>query len=114
MSHDDFKNRQVSIIDKGTHIEFVEHQFDEVRFLEKVEDKVRLSILVEGKNFFIKRGEENLEEFIFDHVIEPKFDTQEQLTDFLFISVGDSEQIKLALEATQGFILSQLALRKFC
>lgn len=95
--HDAHENRQISIFDKGTDLEFAEHTFDDARFYSKIDkDGIPITLLVKDKDFFFKRGEKILEKFIYDEVIEPKFDIQEELISFLFdvLSTEDSTAIK--------------------
>lgn len=103
--HDAFENRQVSIFDKGTDLEFAEHKFDGARFHEKVgKDGVEITLLVQDKNFFLKRGETILEQFIYDEVIEPKFDTEEELITFLFDAINGTGTIPLPGTGTKSEI----------
>jgi len=108
MPHDAFENRQVSIIDKGTHIEFAEHQFDEVTFYEKVENTVPLVLVVENENFSFKRGDVVLKTFVYDDVLTPKFNTQEELASFLFevintVVAGGARGIEAFFLEARGF-----------
>lgn len=88
MGHDPFENRQVTLIDEGAQVKFSEHDSDDVRFIEKVIDDVEVVVTVEDKDIILSRGPlsegEELERFIYDHVIEPKFNTQDELIDWLF------------------------------
>lgn len=93
MGHDPHQNREVSIFDKDTHIQFMEHQSDDADFYVKVDPAgVPISLRVEDKVFTLLRGEDELQRFIYDDVIEPKFNTEQELIDALFdiIKVGVS------------------------
>ncbi len=83
--HDPFTNREVSIFDQVTHVQFQEHTTDQTNFYEKVDaEGVPITLKVEDKDIQLLRGEKELESFIYDHVIAPKFNTQAELINELF------------------------------
>lgn len=104
MGANDFKNREVTILDKGLQIqfnsEFGEDNPDETVFYDKTDSGgVPLSLLVEGGLYSFIRGAngvgDTLETFIFDDVINPKFDTEEDLTNFLFAIISTEGEVGL-------------------
>ena len=78
------ENRQVSIFDRGTHIEFAEIQFSDVTFTEKTVDGVTLSLKVKNKEISFIRGDDNIHTFVYDDVLVPKLTDHPALVSFLF------------------------------
>lgn len=100
MGANDFKNREVTILDQSSHIQFGSVEGSEspseteILFYEKIDsDGVPLSLVVEDDQFTINRGSNSegtqLETFLFSDVVEPKFDTPEELATNLFRIFND-------------------------
>ena len=105
MGANKFKNREVTILDKGAQIQFTSEfgdasNPDVTTFYDKTDsDGVILSLLVEGDNYKFIRGAngvgDTLETFIFNDVVAPKFDTEAELTSFLFVVISTEGSVAL-------------------
>lgn len=95
MGANDFKNREVSIIDLGTHIQFISipatrsGEQEEVTTYEKIDSSgISLDIALDKDQFTLLRGSNGigttLQTFVFADVIDPIFSTPENLASGLF------------------------------